>query len=153
MGSKFFPSDSTKKDASSPSKYSSISILFCIAVSFFSKKLSIALKAVFWSIATITPLPAAKPSNFITIGTPCFTTYSLAFFTLLKNSKFAVGAPIFLHKSFVNFFELSNFAASFEHPNTVIPPFLSRSDSPFSSGPSGPIITRSTLLFCENSSI
>ena len=110
------------------------------------------MKAVFWSLATTTPLPAARPSNFMTIGTPCFMTYSFAFFELLKNSKFAVGTPTVLHKSFVNFFELSNLAASFEHPNTFIPLFLSRSDIPFASGPSGPIITRSILLFCENSS-
>ena len=71
-------------------------------------------------VATVTPLPAASPSCFITIGTPFLVTYAIASSWLVKETDSAVGMLNSLQKSLQKVFELSNCAAAWLGPNTVI---------------------------------
>ena len=69
-GSAVVPSQSTKKLASSPVRHSSIT------TSAFgsAKQAAIAASASSTVAATVTPLPAARPSALTTIGAPCSRT-------------------------------------------------------------------------------
>ena len=62
------PSHKAKKLASMPSRYSSIKTVFPASPKAPLNELSIAVIASFSFWAMTTPLPAAKPSAFITIG-------------------------------------------------------------------------------------
>ena len=84
IGRTFSPSDSTKNEASSPSMNSSITTSAPAVPKAPPNMSSIAARASSSSMATTTPLPAARPSALITMGAPCSRTYALAASASLK---------------------------------------------------------------------
>ena len=126
IGTRRFPSESAKSDTSSPSSSSSITNSPPKAVT--ARRASSTSSAV---RHTNTPLPAARPSAFTTHGGRATDSVS------------AVGTPAARSTSFANVFEPSICAAAALGPKTAIP-FLRRTSAmPATSGPSGPITTRS----------
>jgi len=75
----------------------------------------------FLCLCNKTPLPAASPSAFITIGKVLFfRTYSSAFSILENSLKSAVGMPSFFINRLANDFDHSIFAAILVGPKTGI---------------------------------
>jgi hypothetical protein len=72
-------------------------------------------------VATITPLPAARPSALTTIGAPVASIWAWAEAASVKRAQDAVGAPQASQTSFVKVLELSSRAAAFRGPNTRKP--------------------------------
>jgi len=94
-----------------------------------------------------TPLPAAKPSAFTTIGTPtCFIKLE-ASLILLKVPKCAVGILFFLHKFYMKVFEPSNWDANLSGPKTLTFFSFKKSTIPSTKGCSGPTTTMSISCF------
>ena len=97
-------------------------------------------------MATTTPLPAAKPSAFTTIGAPVLAMNCFAS-SASKNTPYAaVGILYFFIRSLANTLDPSSWAAALDGPNTGIPASFNTSASPATRGASGPTTTRSTLL-------
>ncbi len=143
----FFPSLKTRIDASSPSRQSSI-IIFSPAAPkiFLTSMLSMANSPSSMLCATTTPLPAARPSAFITTGVPFSFKYFFALGASLKTLKSAVGKPNLFMASFAKILLPSSIASSLDGPNTLSPTSLNLSTMPFTSGTSGPT-TVSPILF------
>ena len=83
--------------------------------------MSIAASASSDVIATTTPLPAAKPSAFITIGAPSAFTYSWASAALVKVAYFEVGMLCRTMNCLAKSFEDSNCAARCVGPKIFNP--------------------------------
>ena len=99
----------TIKLASSPSKNSSITIFFPASPNISdSRDCKIASFASSNVYAIVTPLPAARPSAFITIGHPFSSTYFIACFASLKDWYSAVGILFSFKNCFINSFEPSS---------------------------------------------
>ena len=97
-------------------------------------------------IATITPLPAARPSAFMTIGAPSALMYSLAATASVNTSYFAVGMLYFFISPLEKALEPSISAAACAGPKALIPASLKASTTPLVSGTSGPTTTSSTCF-------
>ena len=122
------PSDSANSDTSSPSSSSSITNSPPnAATARNAASTSSALRQ------TNTPLPAARPSALTTQGARATDSVS------------AVGTPAACSTSFAKVFDPSICAAAALGPKTAIPFRRSTSAIPATSGPSGPITTRSAL--------
>mmetsp|Transcript_3933 Transcript_3933/g.8488 ORF Transcript_3933/g.8488 Transcript_3933/m.8488 type:complete len:276 (+) Transcript_3933:246-1073(+) len=138
----FPPPTTAKNEASSPSKNSSTTISFPAEPNLAPTNISSTASSASWtSMATITPLPAAKPSVFTTIGAPLDFMYAFAASTLVNFAYSAVGMLYFAHKSFINDFEPSKRAALLLGPNTGTFALTSVSAKPSTSGASGPTTT------------
>ncbi len=74
IGSAVSPSHSAKNEASSPTRQSSMTISQARSPSPPSNIMSMAASASSTVPATTTPLPAASPSAFTTMGAPCSRT-------------------------------------------------------------------------------
>ena len=136
------PPTTAKKDASSPSKNSSTTISSPALPNMAPESISsTAFSASSISMATITPLPAAKPSVLTTMGAPLDSMYSFAFAASVNLAYSAVGILYLAHKSFMNAFDPSNRAALLLGPNTGTPAAASASANPSTSGASGPTTT------------
>ena len=92
--------------------------------------------------ATMTPLPAARPSALMTMGPPTLRTYSAQAASSVNDSYLAVGTPARSITSLANFFEPSICAALPLGPKTGMPSARTASATPATSGASGPITTR-----------
>ena len=95
------------------------------------------------SAATVTPLPAARPSAFTTARPPSSSTNATAASTSRNRPQRAVGTPRVAITSFANAFEPSIRAAAAFGPNTLRPASRRASPRPATSGASGPTTTRS----------
>jgi hypothetical protein len=95
-------------------------------------------------MATTTPLPAARPSAFKTMGAVRASTCRWAAAALSNSVKAADGTPWRAMNSLEKILLPSSRAAAFEGPNTARPASRKRSASPSTSGPSGPTSVRST---------
>src|SRR6056297_158976 len=133
------PSASTKKLASSPAMNSSTTI----SAPGPARSRSTASWASPGVPATTTPLPAASPSAFTTMGAPFPSIYSCAGPAASNRAQPAVGTPAASQISFVKAFDTSSRAAAAEGPKTETPASRSLSATPAASGASGPTITRS----------
>ena len=112
-GSTVLPSQSAKKLASSPSRNSSITAEAPGAEKIASR----AASAVARSVATVTPLPAASPSAFTTIGQVVLHAHRRAPRSQsVKRRYSAVGMPASRQRSLVKPLEPSSCAAAFEGP-------------------------------------
>ena len=120
------PSESANSDTSSPSSSSSITNSPPNAVTARSASSTSSVVR-----QTNTPLPAARPSALTTHGGRATESVS------------AVGTPAARSTSFANVFDPSICAAAALGPKTAIPFRRSSSAIPATSGPSGPITTRS----------
>ncbi len=100
--------------------------------------------------ATVTPLPAARPSALTTIGAPCASTNARAACGSVKVWPCAVGAPQAAQISLVKAFDASSRAASRPGPSVATPPARSTSATPSASGASGPTITKSMACARQN---
>ena len=93
-----------RTEISTPSRYSSITSFLpaspTLPLPIISSTAASACSTV---AATTTPLPAARPSAFTTIGAPCFLIYSQASSLLVKVSLEGQATPY----SFMNFLERS----------------------------------------------
>jgi exodeoxyribonuclease VII large subunit len=108
-----------------------------------SRNSAIAASACATLPATTTPLPAASPSAFTTIGAPRRRTNSRAAAASVNRSHSAVGMPAASHTSLQKLLLPSRRAAAAEGPQQAIPASPSASASPSTSGASGPGTTRS----------
>ena len=139
------------KLASSPFKNSSITITeLLIPLAFPVNKSLISLRAVSSSSTIKTPLPAASPSAFITIGIFCFFMYFDAEIESVKVSCFAVKTFPEFKISLQKLFEPSNCEAALQGPNIFKLFFLNSSTIPSTSGASGPTMVRSIFLLFAN---
>ncbi len=143
IGRTVSPSQSTKKEASSPSMNSSITTSAPASPNSPPNMSSTAASA--WSTvsATITPLPAASPSALTTIGAPLSRIWARAASASVNRAQAAVGAPAASQISLVKLLEASSREAASDGPKTRIPASRSRSATPAASGASGPMITKS----------
>ena len=139
------------KLASSPSRNSSITTRasppFCTAPSDAPAAVSPSIQSIascasLSVVATTTPLPAAKPSALITIGTPFASTCACASAASVKLTYSAVGMPWRCMKSFAKAFELSSRAAAWVGPKMRKPRARNTSTMPPASGASGPTTVR-----------
>ena len=145
------PPTTAKKDASSPSRKSSTTISAPAEPNAeFTIMSSTASRAVWTSIATMTPLPAASPSVLTTMGAPSFWMYFLAASGSVKRSYFAVGMLYFLRRSLRKPLEPSSLAASLVGPKHGMSAAMRASAMPSTRGASGPTTTRPTLLSLQN---
>ena len=92
--------------------------------------------------ATVTPLPAARPSAFTTMGAPRSSTYARAAAASEKVAAAAVGMPASAHTALRKVLEPSRRAAPADGPNTRTPPARRASARPSTRGCSGPTTTR-----------
>ncbi len=137
------------KDASSPIKQSSITILFPASPnSLFTIILSIASIASSSLLQTITPLPAAKPSALTTIE-DLFLTYSFASSGLSKILKSAVGMSYFFMNSLAQHLLASIILASLVGPNIFKPFFINSLTIPLDKESSGPTTVKQLLFFAN----
>ena len=142
----FSPSVITMKLASSPSRNSSTTMRAPASPKRLPSSMSAAAVSAASSVcATITPLPAARPSALITIGAPVARMYSSAGASSLKLRYFAVGTRCRAMKSLVNALEPSSCAAAAVGPKQRRSASMKRSTRPATSGASGPTIVRSTF--------
>src|SRR5690606_17186846 len=95
------------------------------------------------SVATSTPLPAARPSVLTTHGPGSVRRNSTAGPTSSKVRYRAVGTPAAATTSFIHAFDPSSRAPSAPGPSTRRPAARSSSASPATSGASGPMTYRS----------
>mmetsp|Transcript_868 Transcript_868/g.3627 ORF Transcript_868/g.3627 Transcript_868/m.3627 type:complete len:210 (+) Transcript_868:750-1379(+) len=145
------PPTTAKKLASSPSRNSSTTISAPAAPkAAFTIMSSTARSAVSSSMATITPLPAASPSVFTTMGAPSFRMYALAASGSAKRSYFAVGMSYFRSRSLRKPLEPSSRAAALVGPKHGTFAAMSESASPSTKGASGPHTTSPTSLSAQN---
>src|SRR5690606_11747337 len=91
------------------------------------------------SVATSTPLPAARPSVLTTQGPGSVRRYSTAGPTSSKVRWRAVGTPALATTSFIHAFDPSSRAPSAPGPSTSRPAARSSSARPATSGASGPM--------------
>ena len=151
IGSTFLPSTMTIKLASSPSRNSSITTRLPALPKALPESISrTASSASCNVIATITPLPAAKPSALTTIGAPFSRKYANAGSTLVKFWYSAVGILWRARKSLVNAFEPSNWAAAWVGPKIFNPAARNASTTPITSGASGPTMVNPICLSWAN---
>jgi hypothetical protein len=118
--------------------------------SFLSMMLLIASSASFLLSQIKTPLPAAKPSAFTTIGVLNLSRSPMAFSELVYTSYRAEGIEYFFIKSLEYDLLPSNLAPAFRGPKAFIPFSLSISTKPATKGASGPTTTISILESREN---
>ena len=78
----------------------------------------------------VTPLPAAKPSDFTTIGSLKFLRASWAFSISFISAYLAAGILNLVHKFFIKIFEPSNCDAFLLGPNTLMFLFSKKSVIP-----------------------
>mmetsp|Transcript_21548 Transcript_21548/g.47288 ORF Transcript_21548/g.47288 Transcript_21548/m.47288 type:complete len:323 (+) Transcript_21548:841-1809(+) len=146
-GKTFLPSVMAKKLASSPAMYSSITTRDpALPKTLPTSMSSMASSAIFSSMATMTPFPAASPSALTTMGAPCSFTYALAF-SASSNTAYAAVSTLYLAQmSFMKALEPSSSAAALLGPKTLNPASLRESDRPATRGASGPTTISSTLF-------
>ena len=137
---------STRIDASSPCKNSSIRTFPSVSMAHFAASTASAIFSV-----TVTPFPAASPSLLITqgLGYPS-NTLSISELSVIMTEP-AVGTPSILMMLFACCFDPSSNAPSAFGPKQLIPKCLNRSANPATRGASGPIMTRSAAIRTANS--
>ena len=143
-------------DASIPSIRSSTTILFPASPNdFFTKILSTADNASSVVSHTMTPLPAARPSAFMTSGNDTDSIYSFAKSDSSKILNLAVGISFLSIKFFAQILLDSNFAAFCVGPNIFKFFSMNVSTIPNASGTSGPTTVKQSFLDAKstNSSI
>ena len=94
----------------------------------------------------MTPLPAASPSAFTTIGAPASSAWARAAAAAVKRRQRAVATPAAAATSFMKLLEPSSLAAAAEGPRQAMPASSMRSAMPATSGASGPGTTKSMAL-------
>ena len=123
------PSAITMKLASSPSRKSSMTTRApAPPIALPASIASIAACASASSVATTTPLPAARPSALTTIGAPRASTYACAAAASVNVRYAAVGMPWRAMNAFAKSFELSSRAAARVGPKMRRPAALKRID-------------------------
>ena len=146
-GSAVVPSHSANRLTSSPTRHSSMTTLRPAGPMVpASMKSAMAASASATVSATTTPLPAASPSAFTTIGAPRRRTNSRAASASSKRSHRAVGMPAASQSSLVKLLLPSSRAAAASGPQHLMPAACMASAMPATSGASGPGTTRSTWL-------
>ena len=141
------PSHSANSETSSPVRHSSITTAAPASPKARRSIIaSIAASASASVAATTTPLPAARPSAFTTIGAPRRRTNSRAASASSKRSHCAVGMPAASHTSLVKALLPSSCAAARDGPMQGIEAASMASAMPATSGASGPGTTRSISL-------
>src|SRR5215203_586042 len=101
----------------------------------------------------ITPLPAARPSAFSTVGYVVVATRSSASSRLRSSTCEAVGTPASSISSFANAFEPSSSAAALLGPKAGMPASSRASTAPATSPASGPITAKLTPRACAAATI
>ena len=94
--------------------------------------------------ATTTPLPAARPSAFTTMGAPCSRMKAIAGSHESKVAYAAVGMSFFSMNALLCALLPSSSAPAASGPKTEMPASRNSSATPATSGASGPMTTRST---------
>ena len=146
-GIKFFPSQTTSIEASSPTRHSSIITLFPAPPKILCSIMEVtASRASCCVLATMTPFPCASPSALTTMGISLFLIYSLAFSELSKISQAAVGTPDLIIICFANTLLASSRATRACGPNILKFSFSNSSTIPAAKGASGPTTVRSIFL-------
>mmetsp|Transcript_12389 Transcript_12389/g.42955 ORF Transcript_12389/g.42955 Transcript_12389/m.42955 type:complete len:306 (+) Transcript_12389:528-1445(+) len=141
------PARNAKNDASSPSRNSSTTTSAPAAPNLLSTIISSTAACASSTVeATVTPLPAARPSVLTTMGAPCAVMYDLAAAGSVKRSYAAVGMSYFRSTSLRNPLLPSSLAAALDGPKVLIPAAVRSSARPSTSGCSGPTTTRPTEL-------
>ena len=154
MGIIVFPSVNERTVTSGPVKHSSIKILSPLfpKALFFIHEIIASLASLKFS-ATVTPLPLARPSAFITIGQSESAACDNAPSMLSKILYLAVGILYFVINSFAKILLLSISAAFLSGPKHFTPSASRASTAPIAKGSSGATTAKSIAFSRANSTM